>query len=135
MLEDAGAHGSIGRRERALVTRWIDAVAGASSPWLYVAVALLAAAESAALVGLVVPGETALLVGGFAASQGRVSLPLMIGLAAVAAVIGDSIGYKLGRHFGPRVRVTRLGRWVGDERWRKGPPSPVERGAGCAGPT
>lgn len=97
----------------------IDSLVGLASPWLYVMVALLAAAESAALVGLVVPGEAALLVGGFAASQGRVSLPVLIVVATVAAIVGDSIGYELGRHFGPRVRVTKVGRWVGEDRWTK----------------
>ncbi|MDE0803513.1 MAG: bifunctional DedA family/phosphatase PAP2 family protein [Acidimicrobiales bacterium] len=97
----------------------IDSLVGIASPWLYVVVALLAAAESAALVGLVVPGEAALLVGGFAASQGRVSLPVLIAAATIAAIVGDSIGYELGRHFGPRVRVTRVGRWVGEERWAR----------------
>ena len=97
----------------------IDALTGIGSPWLYLLIAALAAAESAALVGLVVPGEAALLVGGYAASQGRVSLPVMIGVVVVAAIVGDSIGYGLGRHFGPRVQTTRVGRWVGDERWTK----------------
>lgn len=97
----------------------INALVGMASPWLYVVIAGLAAAESAALVGLVVPGEAALLIGGFAASQGRVSLPVLAVVATVAAIIGDSIGYELGRHFGPRVRVARVGRWVGDERWSR----------------
>ncbi|MGQ0431346.1 MAG: DedA family protein [Microthrixaceae bacterium] len=97
----------------------VDALAGMASPWLYVVIAALAVAESAALVGLVVPGEAALLVGGFAASQGRVSLPVLAVVATVAAIVGDSIGYELGRHFGPRVRVTRVGLWVGEERWSR----------------
>lgn len=97
----------------------IDSLVGLASPWLYVVVALLAAAESAALVGLVIPGEAALLVGGFAASQGRVSLPILIVAATVSAIVGDSIGYELGRHLGPRVRVTKVGQWVGEDRWTK----------------
>lgn len=97
----------------------IDSLVGLASPWLCVVVALLAAAESAALVGLVVPGEAALLVGGFAASQGRVSLPVLIVATTVAAIVGDSIGYELGRHFGPQVRLTKVGRWVGEDRWAK----------------
>ena len=99
--------------------RLIDALTGLASPWLYLVIAGLAAAESAALVGLVVPGELALLVGGFAASQGHVSLPVMIVAATAAAVVGDSIGYELGRHFGPAVRQSRVGRWVGEQRWSK----------------
>ena len=97
----------------------IDGLAGLASPWLYVVIAALAAAESSALVGLVIPGEAALLVGGFAASQGRVDLPVLVAVATVAAIVGDSIGYELGRHLGPRVRLTRLGRWVGEDRWSR----------------
>lgn len=97
----------------------INALVGLASPWLYVAIAGLAAGESAALVGLVIPGEAALLVGGFAASQGRVSLPVLVAVATVAAIVGDSIGYELGRHLGPRVQLTRVGRWVGEDRWSR----------------
>lgn len=99
--------------------RLIDALTGLASPWLYVVVAGLAAVESAALVGLIVPGEAALLVGGFAASQGHVGLSVMIVTVTIAAIVGDSIGYELGRHFGPAVRAGRVGRWVGEERWTK----------------
>lgn len=67
---------------------FVNLVSGLASPWLYIVVAALAAAESAALVGLVVPGEIALLTGGFAASQGRVNLPIMIVTATVAAIAG-----------------------------------------------
>jgi membrane-associated protein len=51
---------------------------------------LLAAAESAAFVGLGVPGETAMLLGGFLASQHHVSLPVMMAVGAVrTSLVGD----------------------------------------------
>jgi membrane protein DedA with SNARE-associated domain len=50
--------------------------------------------------GLPIPGETALIVAGGLTAAGRLSLPLVIGIAAVAAVIGDSLGYWLGRRGG-----------------------------------
>jgi membrane protein DedA with SNARE-associated domain/membrane-associated phospholipid phosphatase len=87
-----------------------------SSPWAYVLVGLLATAE-AVFIGLVLPGELALLLGGFLAFTGRVSLSVMIGVAAVAAVAGYLIGYEIGRRLGPAVRRSRLGRKVGDSRW------------------
>ncbi|KAB8185956.1 DedA family protein [Microbispora catharanthi] len=90
------------------------AVAG---PWAYLVVGLMACAETAALVGLVVPGELTLLMAGFLAFTGHVSLPLMMVVAGVGAVAGDSISYRIGRRLGPRVRGSRLGRRVSAERW------------------
>src|SRR5437879_9751678 len=44
----------------------------------------------------------------------------MMAVAAAGAVAGDSIGYEIGRHFGGRLRRSRLGRRVGDARWDRG---------------
>jgi membrane protein DedA with SNARE-associated domain len=59
-------------------------------------------------VGVPVPGESAVLVAGFVASSaggGRLSLPLVIAVTFVAAVVGDNFGYWLGKHFArPRLR-------------------------------
>jgi membrane protein DedA with SNARE-associated domain len=54
----------------------------------------LVGAESA---GLLVPGETALVVAAGLASQGQLSLPIVIAVAAGAAIVGDNIGYLIGR--------------------------------------
>ena len=85
--------------------------------WLYVIAGGLAFAEAAIMVGVVLPGETALLVAGFAARQGVVSLVPMIIVAIVAAIAGDSVGYEVGRLVGPRLQRSRLGRLVGEHRW------------------
>ena len=98
----------------------LDAAARLASPWAYIVLGLLAAAESAAFVGLAIPGETAMLLGGFLAYQHRVSLPVMMAAGAVGAVVGDSVGYELGRLFGEPLKRSRLGRRVGDQRWAKG---------------
>jgi membrane-associated protein len=68
----------------------------------------LAFAEAALFVGFVVPGETAVLLGGVLANQHRVSLPVMIAVAVVAAIAGDSVGYEVGRHFGSRLLGSRI---------------------------
>jgi membrane-associated protein len=83
----------------------------------YVIVGLLAFGESAAFVGLVLPGETALLLGGVLAGTGRISLPVILAIAVVAAVGGDSVGYEIGRLGGPAIRASRAGRFVGERRW------------------
>lgn len=85
--------------------------------WMYLIAGFLAFAEAAIMIGLVFPGETALLVAGFAAHQGWIGLAPMLAVAVVAAIAGDSVGYQLGRHYGPALLTTRLGRRVGSARW------------------
>ena len=76
-------------------------------PLAYGLVAALAFGEAAVLLGFVLPGETAVILGGVLASQGNVSLPLMIVVAAVAAIAGDSVGYEVGRLVGPSLLSVR----------------------------
>jgi membrane-associated protein len=60
-------------------------------------------AEDALFVGFVIPGETAAIVGGVAASRGHVALPAVLAVVLLGAVIGDSVGYEVGRHVGTRI--------------------------------
>lgn len=67
------------------------------------AVFLLAAGESAAFLGLVVPGEVAVILGGVVAGTGAISVWWMALAAVLGAIVGDSIGYELGRKVGPAM--------------------------------
>jgi len=69
----------------------------------YVLLALLIGGESA---GIPLPGETALITASILASQGKLWLPLVIAVAATAAIVGDNIGYAAGR-FGGRALLER----------------------------
>lgn len=111
-----------------MVERLFDAVGSLGGPWAYLAVGLLAAAESSLGAGLVVPGETGMIVGGFVVSQGNADLPFMLVVAVAGAVLGDSIGYEIGRRLGPAIRRTRVGRAIGQERWESAERYLVERG-------
>ena len=84
---------------------------------VYAVVFALAFLEAAAFVGLVLPGETALLVAGVLAARGNIDLPVLLVLAIAAAIGGDSVGYLVGRHFGPRLRLTGLGRRIKARHW------------------
>ncbi len=83
--------------------------------WTYLLVAALAFLETGAFVGLVAPGETAIVLGGVAAAVGSVDLAVLVPLVWLAAALGDLVsfvlGRKLGRRFllehGPAVGVTR----------------------------
>lgn len=102
-----------------MLERLFESVSSLGGPFAYLAVAALAAGESSLGVGLVVPGETGMIVGGVIVSQGNASFGLMWLVAFVGAVVGDSVGYEIGRRLGPRIRRTRVGRAVGEERWQR----------------
>jgi membrane-associated protein len=60
-----------------------------------------------------------LLVAGFAAHEGWIALWPMVVVAVGSAALGDSVGYEVGRRLGPALRSSRLGRRVGESRWRR----------------
>jgi membrane-associated protein len=99
------------------VTEFLKHLGDHVGSWLYLIAALMAFAEAAILIGMVLPGETALLVAGYFCHEGVLRLWIMIPLAIVAAVGGDTVGYEFGRKFGPGFRRSRLGNWVGESRW------------------
>lgn len=59
--------------------------------------------EASAFVGFVVPGEIGVLLGGVLANQHKLSLTAVLILAIAGAIIGDSIGYEVGRRYGERL--------------------------------
>jgi undecaprenyl-diphosphatase len=83
-------------------------------PWTYLLVGTLAFLETGAFIGLVAPGETAVIVGGLVAGQGKISLPILIALVWTCAVAGDllshTVGRRLGRDFllrhGEKLKIT-----------------------------
>jgi membrane protein DedA with SNARE-associated domain len=72
----------------------------------YAAVAVFVGMEAS---GIPVPGETALIAAAVLASQGKLSIELVIAIAAVSAIVGDNVGYFLGRRYGRRL-MERPGR-------------------------
>jgi membrane-associated protein len=73
-------------------------------PWLaLLIIAALVFGEAALFFGFVLPGETAVVYGGVLAEAGKVSLALVLAVVIFAAVVGDSVGFEVGRHLGPRI--------------------------------
>jgi membrane-associated protein len=92
-------------------------IGDAVGSWLYLVAGALAFAEAAILVGFVLPGEIALLVAGYFCRYGPLDVRVMAVIAVVCAIAGDSVGFEFGRHFGPPVRRSRVGTWIGEDRW------------------
>ena len=79
------------------VARDIGAELGA---FTYAVVGLMALLETGAGIGLVAPGELAVVVGGVTAGQGHTVLPVLIAIVWACAFAGDLISYGLGRRLG-----------------------------------
>lgn len=87
------------------LTDWLLGLHGLA---VYGMVGLLVFAEDALFVGFVLPGETAAVLGGVTAALGHTSLPLVLVVVIGAAILGDSVGYEVGRSFGPRLLSHRV---------------------------
>jgi membrane-associated protein len=95
----------------------VEQIGNAVGAWLYVVAGALCFGEAAILLGVVLPGETALLVGGVFAQRGTLNLWVVMIVAVVAAIAGDSVGYEFGKRWGPGLRRSRLGVRIGEHRW------------------
>ena len=69
----------------------------------YLGIFLVVFAESGLLIGFFFPGDSLLFTAGFLAYQGTFSLPELCIICAIAAIIGDSVGYTFGRRVGRRL--------------------------------
>ena len=69
----------------------------------YVGVTGIIFAETGLFLGFFLPGDSLLFIAGFLAGQGLFSLPLLITLLWIAAILGNITGYYFGKHVGPRL--------------------------------
>ena len=91
-----------------LVSFFTDKIHTLSPGLVYVVVALLVFGETALFLGFVLPGETSVVVAGVVASQGRVNIVTLCILVVAAAIVGDSVGFLIGRHYGERLMTLPL---------------------------
>lgn len=95
----------------------IDFIQPYFEQWGYAIVFLSRLLENSAFIGVVVPGDVVLLMAGFYAERGTLDLGPIMALSFVGALIGDSIGYVIGRVAGRRI-VDRWGQrfWLPHDR-------------------
>ena len=86
----------------------VDHVLNVGQGWLYLIIGTLVFAEDALFCGFVIPGETAAVLGGVQASRGGAHLSVVMLIVVAAAIIGDSVGFEVGRKFGVRLLNIRL---------------------------
>ena len=96
-----------------------DLLGGLPPLVVYAVVGVLVAAESAIVAGLILPAATALIALGLLANAGTVRIVPALVVAVAAALVGGTAAFHSGRRRGPRLRSTRLGRWIGEKRWER----------------
>jgi membrane-associated protein len=74
--------------------------------------------ETSVLIGLVVPGDTIVIIAGTAVASPLEGVVLVVAVV-IGALLGESIGFGLGRFLGPKIRHSRLGRRIGDDNWER----------------
>ena len=94
------------------IVNWILGLHG----WVLLGVVFaFPALEASAFVGIVFPGEIAVILGGVIASRGHANLGEVVAAAIAGAVIGDSVGYYVGHRWGRRILDATLGRFIKPE--------------------
>jgi membrane-associated protein len=96
----------------------LEAVSGVNPIWRNLAAGVAIMLETSLFIGLIVPGDTIVLV----ASTGVSDLPdffTLIGFVLVGSLIGESIGFSIGRLFGKRIRGSKLGQRFGEHNWKR----------------
>jgi membrane-associated protein len=85
------------------VDRYLEAFIAQYGAWVYALLFLIIFVETGVVVMPFLPGDSLLFIVGAMCGAGLMSLPLVMGLLLVAAILGDQTNYTIGRYFGPRV--------------------------------
>ncbi len=100
------------------ILTWVIALVASVDPVVRTALAGVAVMlETSFLLGLVMPGDTVVLVAS-TGIQNTSQYVAMLVVVTAGALVGETIGFFLGRFFGERLRASRAGRWVGEKRWQ-----------------
>jgi membrane-associated protein len=91
-----------------LITHLLDPVLNLHGWAVYAVVGVLVFAEASLLIGFIFPGETAVILGGVAASRGHANIATLIVLVIACGIGGDSVGYVVGEKWGRRLLEVRL---------------------------
>jgi membrane-associated protein len=98
---------------------WIlDGISGINPVWRNLAAGVAIMLETSIFIGLIVPGDTVVLI----ASAGVSDLAdffWLIGAVLVGSMIGETIGFSIGRLFGKQIRSSKLGQRFGEHNWHR----------------
>lgn len=105
----------------------LEILTGVSVWWLYGIAGFFALLETTVMVGVLVPGDTILLLAGSTVTT-PARFALLFALSVAGSVAGEAIGYLIGRTWGGRLRASRLGQRLGEDRWTQAEEYLAQRG-------
>ncbi len=101
-----------------VLTAILDVVQGVA-PWLRILIASVAIMlETSVLIGLIVPGDTVVIVSAMGVTS-AVEGVILGAFVVAGAIAGESIGYAIGRWAGPHIEHSWLGRRIGARNWAR----------------
>jgi membrane-associated protein len=98
---------------------WINETINALPIWavpLFAGLAIML--ETSIFIGLVVPGDTVVLVASTTVTS-ALDFTLLLLAVLIGSLIGETIGFGIGHFFGPKIRASKLGQKIGEENWIK----------------
>ncbi|MBK7794532.1 MAG: DedA family protein [Betaproteobacteria bacterium] len=88
-------------------------------PWLYGLLFVVIFAETGLVVFPFLPGDSLLFISGTVVATAGLNVHALVGLLIVAAVLGDTVNYSIGRYLGPKVFDKPDSRWFRQEHLRR----------------
>ena len=97
----------------------LASIAGQYGPWLYALVFVIIFAETGLVIFPLLPGDSLLFISGTVVATAGLNVHVLVALLIVAAVLGDSLNYSIGRYIGPRVFDKPDSRWFRQDHLRR----------------
>ena len=97
----------------------LASIAGQYGPWLYALVFVIIFAETGLVIFPLLPGDSLLFISGTVVATAGLNVHVLVALLIVAAVLGDSVNYSIGRYIGPRVFDKPDSRWFRQDYLRR----------------
>jgi membrane-associated protein len=94
-------------------------IASQYGPWLYALLFLVIFAETGLVVFPFLPGDSILFIAGTVVATADANVHVLVAVLIVAAILGDSLNYAIGRFIGPRVYDKRDSRWFKQDHLRR----------------
>jgi len=94
-------------------------IAAQYGPWLYALLFVVIFAETGLVVFPFLPGDSLLFVAGTVAASASLNVHFLVALLIVAAILGDSVNYSIGRYIGPKVFDRPDSRWIKQDYLRR----------------
>jgi len=97
----------------------LAALAGQYGPWLYAILFVVIFAETGLVVFPFLPGDSLLFISGTVVAAASLNVHVLVVVLSIAAILGDSVNYAIGRYIGPKAFSRPDSRWFRQDHLRR----------------